>query len=405
MRLISVFLPIVLLGSDPWPQWRGPARDGFASAFSAPASWPKTLALQWKIDAGEGYSSPVVSENLVCLHSRRGDEEVVSCHDRASGRLVWTDRYISPFQGNRYATQMSRGPYATPLIAAGRLFTVGVNAVVSAYDLSSGKLAWRRQPAQTPSTGQLFCGTAVSPLFDDGRLFVYWGDDLQGGEVLALDPATGKTQWSWKGEGPGYGSLVPASIGGSKQIIAFSDRTLFALSPGDGRLLWKTPFPDEWHENSVTPVVAGDLVIVSGARANTHAFRVQRASSGWQAEKIWTSTDAPMYMSTPLVDGKYLYGLSSRNKGQLFCLEIATGRTVWLSEGRVAEHASLVAAGPDVLVMAADGRAWPFKRTAGHYLPGPTYELAAAAVYAHPALAGKQIFVKDANSLKAYTLP
>ena len=52
-------------------------------------------------------------------------------------------------------------------------------------------------------------------------------------------------------------------------------------------------------------------------------------------------------MSTPVLEGRPLYGLSHRKKGQLFCLDAATGKTVWLSEGRQGDNAALVAAGVD----------------------------------------------------------
>jgi outer membrane protein assembly factor BamB len=404
-QLCLILAAIPALAADPWPQWRGPNRDGFASGFAAPQKWPDSLKLQWQAETGEGYSSPVASESRVCVHSRQKDTEVVSCFDRNSGKLLWSDRYASAFAKNQYATRMSGGPFATPVLDGARLFTFGVNAVVSAYDANSGKLLWRRQPELPPVTSRMFCGTASSPVLEAGKLIVYLGDDVRGGEVLALDPTSGKTIWSWKGEGPGYAAVTPASIGGVRQMVTLSESTLFSLSLADGRLLWKVPFPDEWHENIVTPVVAGDLVIASGVRAGTHAFRVTRAAGHWTASKVWSSADAPMYMSSPVLDGPYLYGLSSRNKGQVFCLETATGKLLWRSEGRAAEQAALVAAGPDLFVMAADGTAWIVRRQPDRYVRGAQYEIGSGSVYSYPVLAGRQILIKDASSLKAYTLP
>jgi outer membrane protein assembly factor BamB len=405
VRFACALVCLSALASDPWSQWRGPNRDGFATAFAAPSVWPDSLQLQWQAEAGEGYSSPVVSDTSVCLHSRQKDDEIVSCFHRDSGKVLWTARYAAPLPKNQYATGVSGGPFATPVIDGGRLFTFGVGAIVSAYDVASGKFLWRRQPSQPPATSQLFCGTASSPVMEAGRLLIYWGDDIRGGELLALDPASGKTVWSWQGEGPGYAALSPATIGGVRQIVTLSDRTLFAVSPSDGKLLWKVPFPDEWHENIVTPVVAGDLVIASGIRLGTQAFRITRTAGKWSAAKVWTSAETPMYMSTPVLDGAHLYGFTIRNKGQLFCLEVATGKVLWISAGRTAEQASLVAAGAGLLVTAVDGKAWTVRRQPDKYVPGPRYELAAGSVYSCPALAGRQIFIKDQASLKAYVLP
>ena len=43
-----------------YPQWRGHNRDGAASAFATPDSWPDTLMLRWRVDVGEGYATPIV---------------------------------------------------------------------------------------------------------------------------------------------------------------------------------------------------------------------------------------------------------------------------------------------------------------------------------------------------------
>ena len=42
-----------------WTQWRGPTRDGAATTFSAPATWPDALVQKWKVEVGEGYASPI----------------------------------------------------------------------------------------------------------------------------------------------------------------------------------------------------------------------------------------------------------------------------------------------------------------------------------------------------------
>jgi len=46
-----------------------------------------------------------------------------------------------------------------------------------------------------------------------------------------------------------------------------------------------------------------------------------------------------------VLDGGRLYGLSHRKRGQFFCLDAATGKTAWLSDGRQGENAAMVAAG------------------------------------------------------------
>ena len=100
---------------EAWPQWRGPSRDGRASSFAAPATWPKQLKPLWSNKVGEGYSSPVANATTACVHARQERDEVVACFDRNTGKQLWQDRYASPFAKSSYATRMSPAPFATPV--------------------------------------------------------------------------------------------------------------------------------------------------------------------------------------------------------------------------------------------------------------------------------------------------
>jgi outer membrane protein assembly factor BamB len=215
-----VFLPARMVAQD-WSQWRGPNRDGVAGDFTAPAVWPKELKLRWKTPVGSGYSSPVVSGERVWVHSRSGEEEAVSCLDLKTGAIVWRKSYAVAFNKNQYAVQMGKGPFATSVLHAGRLYTLGATAVLSCFDAASGDLKWRKELGP-PDTSKLFCGTAFSPIVDEGKLIVYAGDDVKGGRMLALDPATGAERWSWTGEGPGYASPIVVEFENTRQIVTMT---------------------------------------------------------------------------------------------------------------------------------------------------------------------------------------
>ena len=52
-------------GSNDWTQWRGPARNGVASEFQAPEEWPDELEVVWRVELGDGHSSPLVAGDRV----------------------------------------------------------------------------------------------------------------------------------------------------------------------------------------------------------------------------------------------------------------------------------------------------------------------------------------------------
>ena len=258
-----------------WAQWRGPARDGVVPAASVPAAWPEKLSLSWRQAVGEGYSSPVVNDGRVYVLSRNDPDEIVSAFELESGKSIWRARYPSSFTKNQYATAMSKGPFSTPLVAGGRVFTLGVSGVLSSFDAADGALKWRKDWSKEIDTSKLFTGTAMSPIIDSGLLIVHVGDDTKGA-FRAFDPATGAEKWSLPGHGPGYASpVVFGTVNDARHFVTMTDKAFVGLDVATGKLLWQIPFPDEWNENIVTPVFAGDVVIISGTRKGTFGYRLE----------------------------------------------------------------------------------------------------------------------------------
>jgi hypothetical protein len=64
-----------------YPQWRGQNREGVASAFSEPKAWPEKLTRRWRVDAGEGYGTPLVVGDAVYIFTRRDGNEVMMAFD------------------------------------------------------------------------------------------------------------------------------------------------------------------------------------------------------------------------------------------------------------------------------------------------------------------------------------
>ena len=56
-----------------------------------------------------------------------------------------------------------------------------------------------------------------------------------------------------------------------------------------------------------------------------------------------------------MLEGGRLYGLSHKKKGQWFCVDAATGKTLWLSDGRQAENAAILAGAGVLFLLDTDG--------------------------------------------------
>ena len=401
---ILVFLTATVTATaQDWTQWRGPERDGSVSNKLVPAAWPEKLERTWRVEVGEGYSSPVVAGGRAFIHGRRDPEEIVMSVNLADGKVVWEQKYQAAFKKNQSAVSMAKGPNSTPLVAGNRLFTLGVTGVLNAWDTATGKLLWTRDFSQLIDTSKLFCGTAASPLLVNGRLVVQVGSDIHGGQVLALNPATGATVWEWKGPGPGYASPVVIEVSGSQQIVTMTEGSIVGIDGKTGKELWSAPFPDEWHENIMTPLWTGTHLIASGPRQGTHAYTLTKNAGQWQATEAWKNPDIAMYMSSPVFGDGLVYGLSSKKKGQFFAVDAKTGAIRWATEGREGEHASLLLTPQHIVFLTNGADLIVAKRATPAFTVEHRYEVAEATTLAMPVLLGSNILVRDATGLMLLT--
>ncbi len=393
-----VLASIATLSAEQWTGWRGAARTGLSTAPMPPTLAP-TPADVWAVPVGAGHSSPLVDGQRVYVFARKGEQEVAQAFDLATGKALWTAGYEQPYTMNSAATGHGKGPKSTPVLAGGRLFTLGIAGVLSAFDASTGKVLWRHAFDKEFGPPPDF-GTAMSPLVDSGLLIAHVGG-IRGGALRAFDPATGATRWNWNGDGPGYASPVAIVAGGVRQIVTETQKQIVGIDAATGTLLWSLPFVTPYEQNAVTPAVAGDLVILSGLDQPTFAVRPTRGADGrWTAVRVWDAKAVPMYMSSPVVVGDTVYGLTSRNKGQFFALDAKTGATRWTSPPRQAENASITAAGGRLWCLTTEGALVVLKADPAAFAQVGRLDVAPSATWASPVLLGRQILVKDVEHLR-----
>jgi outer membrane protein assembly factor BamB len=385
------------VAAEDWTQWRGPARDGSVSAALAPAATTSALTRVWNVPVGEGYSSPVVAGARVFVHSRVDPEEVVTALDLPSGKVLWQQKYQAAFAKNQYAVRMAKGPNATPLVAGDTLYTLGVTGVLTAWNTNDGSLRWRKDYSSSIDTSKLFCGTAASPLLEQGALIVQVGSDVHGGRILALDPSTGQERWAWQGPGPGYASPLAITAGGVRQIVTMTNRSIVGIDAKSGGSLWSIDFPDEWHENIVTPVWTGSQLIVSGVRQGTHAYSLAQQGGRWQPTQMWKNADVTVYMSAPVAADGQLYGLSNKRKGQFVSLNLSDGSVRWATEGREGDHASVLLTPAHVMFLTNAGHLVLVRRNSPTFTEDRRLELAASETWAAPVPIAGGLVIRDAQ--------
>lgn len=402
LRLFAALTAVLFtlkLSAQDWPQWRGPNRDGAATGFAEPQTWPEALKQQWKIDIGLGYANPLLVGNRLYTFTRQGNDEVVQALDPASGKSVWRTAYPAPFEMFAATARHGAGPKSTPTYAAGRIFTLGMSSIVTAFDAATGRQLWQKPvPAKQPQYH-----TAMSPLVDGDRVIIHTGG-AGDAAFSAYDAATGAERWKWTGDSPAYGSPIMVDLAGTRQVVAFTNQWLLGLSAANGTLLWQRPFTTPSNTTAQTPILYKDTIIQAGRERGFTAFRVVRNGTSFTTQDVWKTDEASIHMSNAVVLDGVLYGLSHLNSGQYFALDLDTGKVLWKSEPRQAENAAIVRAGSTLFFLQNDAKLVVMKANRNGFNPLKRYEVAMGETWAQPVVAGNRLFVKDVSNLTLWTL-
>ena len=391
--------PAALMGQNPaqdYPQWRGHNRDGAASAFSKPDSWPDTLRLRWRAEVGEGYATPIVVGDTVYAFTRRNGKEGMTALDADTGAIRWRTDYSVAYEMYEGAEDHGEGPKATPLFHDGKLYTLGISGTISAFEAVSGQLVW--QKAAPPR--QPYLGTASSPIGDRDVVIV----QADGYEALtAFEANTGRVKWTVKNEFT-FASPIIVDLYGTRQIIALAQQSILGISLADGAVVWEHPWKSPYVQ-AITPILYRDSIIVSGHHRGVMALNPIKREDRWVVEVVWETKEASMFLSNPVVVGDTLFGLSHLNSGQFFAINASTGQLLWLDRPRRATNSALAKADDLLFLLNDDAELIVARSSRTGFEPLRHYRVADSATWAQPAISGKRIFIKDVSSLALWSLP
>ena len=393
--------PVVTAQEGPldYPQWRGANRDGTAAAFTEPAAWPTRLTRQWQVETGLGYATPILVGDRVYAFGRQDTDEVLMALDAASGKVAWRTGYNAPYRNNAGTSRHGPGPKSTPLFHDGKLFTLGINGVVSAFDAAAGALLWQK-PA--PPVEPLYA-TALSPVADNGRVIFHVGGHNDGA-LTAFDADSGDVVWRWNGDGPAYASPMVAELDGVRQIVTVTQEHIVGIAADSGELLWERPFVSRATNNSITPILDGDAVIVTGQNLGVAKFRPRRQNGRWTTETIWETSEVSMFMSNPVLAGDTLFGMSHLRSGQFFALDAVSGATLWRTEGREATNSAVVMAGDLLFLLNNDGDLIVARTNRTGFTQVTRYEVSDSSTWAQPTISGNRLFIKDESSVTLWSV-
>ena len=398
LMVITLSTGVPMATAQDWPQWRGPNRDGSVESFTLPSTWPEGLTEQWTVDVGLGYATPVIVGDRIYMYTRQDGDEVMLAMDVDTGDVVWRSGYPAPFELMPAAARHGPGPKSTPTFADGRLFTLGMSGIVTAWDADTGRHLWQMEAPPVQPTYH----TAMSPVVDGDVMIVHIGgqDD---GALTAFEVATGEVRWSWDGDGPAYGSPIVVELGGTRQVVTFTQENMVGVALDTGALLWRRPFVTQATTTSQTPILYNGQLVQAGRGNGITLFRVVREGAAWTTEDVWHTDEVSLHMTNGVVLDGVLYGLSHLNSGQYFGLDLETGEVLWTSRPRQAVNAALLRVGEAIFSLEDDAELVVLRGSRAGFEPLQRYEVATSSTWAQPTLRGNRLYVKDESALRLWT--
>ena len=405
LALAGALIPVLPAADMVWPGLLGPQRDGWVEHFKIPARWPKQLKKEWSVEVGAGYGTPLVEGQRVYQHARQGEEEVVWCVDLASGKQIWRKSYKNPFKIGGGGERHGKGPKSCPVMADGRLFTLSITGMIHAWDVESGSLLWRKDYRGKWEKGnQPNWGVSTSPIVDGERLIVHLGNDGVGA-LMAFDVKSGREVWSQGEHGTSYSSPLLVEIAGVRQVVQWNHETLAGVESRTGKLLWEYPAPHRSHnQNMPTPVFHKGRILLGGENRGIKCLEPLLKDGKWSVNRLWHQRKVALDMSTAVINGDHLYGMSHFKMGQIFCLDPRDGTIRWLSEGRVGQNVAFLALEGHVAALRANGELRIIAADPAAYRARAAYRVAPDQTWAPPVLLDSKILIKDLNRLTLWSV-
>jgi outer membrane protein assembly factor BamB len=382
----------ISVGTADWPWWRGPNRNGIASADQKPPlKWSETENVLWKVPVpGRGHGSPTVVGDQVFLATADHQRETQSvlCYDRRTGRQLWqTEVHRGGFaKGGNAKSSLASATIACDgervfinFLHDGAIYTTALNR--------DGKLLW-----QTRVTDYiLHQGFGSSPTVWQSLLLVS-ADNKGTGVIAGLDRVTGKVVWKQdRPQLPNYASPIVLRVSGRDQLMMIGCDLVAGFDPLSGKKLWE--IKGATTECVTSTVTDGQLMFTSGGFPKSHVSAVRADGSG---TVVWENSTR-VYVPSMLVKDDHLYAVM--DAGTAVCWKCDTGKELW--KGRLAGGftASPVLVGEHIFATNEAGRTFIFKAIpSGFELVGEN-QLGEEAL-ASPVICGSRIYMRVARQDK-----
>jgi outer membrane protein assembly factor BamB len=389
--------------SGVWPQWRGPTRDG--QTPNSP-TWPDTLTddnfqQSWRVELEPSYSGPIVAADRVFVTETVDRKfEVVRALDRVTGKELWKQQWDGALTVPFFAASNGSWIRATPAFDGDTLYVAGMRDVLVALDAQTGQERWRVDFVKQLKTPVPAFGFVSSPLVLGDSVYVQ-----AGASVIKLNKRTGEIVWRTLDDGGGMlGSAFSSpvyvgSLAGREQLLVQTRDKLAGVDPTNGKELWSQQIESFRGMNILTPTIWQDHVFTSSYGGKSLLFKLSPGDNdSLSLAEAWVNKTQG-YMSSPVVwkDHAYLH-----LKNQRFtCIDLATGKEAWTTRP-YGKYWSIIAQQDRALALDERGTLLYLHLTPEKFDLLAERKVSEQESWAHLAIAGDQVFVRDLRGLTTF---
>jgi outer membrane protein assembly factor BamB len=309
-------------GSDDWPQYRGPNRQGISSATGLLKEWPNDgPPLLWKAEGlGQGVPPVSIAAGRVYGLGYRDKDEYLTALDVKDGKLIWSVR-IGPAVAEQSAMRWLS--QRAPTVDGDRIYAFTAGGELICLETAAGKERWRQNYLKDFGGKRGPWGYCDFPLVDGDRLICTPGGNTA--TLLALNKLTGEVIWKCplpEGDRATHGPVVVSEAAGVRQYVHQLDRGVIGVSAADGKLLWRYQGIVSASGNVHTPLVKDDLLFCSGGwGAGCALIKLVRGGGEFKVEELYRANrpfDSWLGGSVLLCDRVYT--------SEGMCIELMTGK-------------------------------------------------------------------------------
>jgi outer membrane protein assembly factor BamB len=410
---------------ESWRQWGGPNRNFIVNSSGLAEKWAETgPPVLWTRPLGPGHSAILVDDGKLFTMYRAGNgrakqgpwdaEETVIAMDASTGKTLWEHKYPS----RREDFSFGAGPHSTPLIVGDRLFTIGTNKQLFAFDKKTGTVLWSHDLIRAFNSHELLIrpvvktGYGCSPIAYRDTIICSVGGPGQ--SVMAFRQSDGTVAWK---SGDFLTSEAPPiliTIGGREQLVVFGGGTVNGMDPANGRILWSHVHDPGNDLNCSTPLFGPDniLFVSSAYRAGSRAIQLTPEGPVTRAEELWFTNRVRFMFLNAVRIGDFVYGTTGDfGPAFLTALEIKTGRPAWQHRGFgrasivYADNPSTGSGQGKAIILDEDGDLALAKLAPeGVTILSETKKVFDTVSWTVPTLVGKTLYARDREKIVALNL-